>query len=62
MMERKSDALREQWSALDEEVLHIMRDLPVPPSKEDATGALIRETRDAYRTYIETVRRELGAG
>jgi hypothetical protein len=39
-----------------------MRDLPVPPSKEDVTGALIRETRDAYRTYIETVRRELGAG
>jgi hypothetical protein len=59
-MEHKSDALREHWSALDEEVLGIMRDLP--PSKVDATGALIRETRDAYRTYIEAVRRGIGAG
>jgi hypothetical protein len=59
-MERKSDALREHWSALDEEVLRIMRDLP--PSKVDATGALIRETRDAYPRYIEAVRRETGAG
>jgi hypothetical protein len=53
MMERKSDALREHWSALDEEVLRIMRDLP--PSKVDATGALIRETRDAHRKYIEAL-------
>jgi hypothetical protein len=61
-MERKCDALREHWSALDEEVLRIMCDLPVAPSKVDVTGALIREARDAYRTYIEAVRRELASG